>query len=262
MKLLAQMCAAVLAAAVCSIAPAQTPTETTPAKAEAKKDGRTIEDGIRKKIEARLGAKPSSVMRMPFGLWEVVIGSDIFYVDANVNYLVVGRAIDARTKEDLTAKRRDEILMVDYKSLPLDLAIKNVRGDGSRQFVTFEDPNCPYCRKLHRDLASMNNVTIYTFLYPILSQDSFEKSKAIWCAPDRAAAWNGLMIEGKAPPAAAADCKHPLQQTLALGQKLDVTGTPTMVFPDGRRLPGAVSVEEIEKMLAQAAKTATAAAAR
>jgi thiol:disulfide interchange protein DsbC len=160
---------------------------------------------------------------------------------------------DARTREDLTAKKRDQLLKVDVKSLPLESAVKIVRGDGSRTLVTFEDPNCPYCKKLFKDLDGLKNVTIYTFLYPILSQDSFEKSRAIWCAKDRAAAWADLMGKGQAPPAAAADCKHPLQQVLELGRKLDINGTPTLIFPSGRRAPGAVPLERIEQMLAESA---------
>jgi thiol:disulfide interchange protein DsbC len=187
-----------------------------------------------------------------------VIDSDIFYVDANVNYVLVGRAIDARTREDLTEKRRDEILRVDFKSLPLDLAVKTVRGNGSRVFVVFADPNCPYCKRLERDLVMLDNVTMYTFLYPILSPDSMDKSKAVWCSNDRAAAWQDMMVNGKTVPPAPADCVHPLQKTLALGQKLNVTGTPTIVFTDGRRLPGAVPLSRIEQMLTASANPSTA----
>lgn len=210
------------------------------------KAGGAVEDGIRVRIEQRFNAKPDTVTRMPFGLWEVVIGTEVFYVDQEVNYAFVGRVLDAKTRDDLTAKKRDELLRVDFKSLPFDQAVKIVRGDGSRRLVTFEDPNCGYCKKLYRDIAGLKNVTIYTFLYPILSQDSFEKSRAIWCAKDRAKAWDELMLNGKAPPAAAADCKHPLEQNMELGRKLEVTGTPTIVFADGRRMPGAVPLERIE----------------
>lgn len=225
-----------------------------PAKGEARKDAaRADEAALRARVEARMGAKPDTVTRMPFGLYEVVIGTEIFYVDAAVNYVIAGRVFDARTREDLTSKKRDELLKVDIKSLPLENAVKSVRGDGSRTLVTFEDQNCPYCKKLFRDLDGLKNVTIYTFLYPILSQDSFEKSRAIWCAKDRAAAWADLMGNGKAPPAPAADCKHPLQQVLELGQKLDITGTPTLIFPSGKRAPGAVPLERIEQMLAEPA---------
>lgn len=210
----------------------------------------SVEDGIRARVLARMGGKADAVTKMPFGnLYEVVMGTDVFYVDPSVNYVIAGRVIDARTREDLTAKRRDELLKVDFKSLPLDQAVKVVRGNGQRVVVTFEDPNCPYCKKLYKDLRAMTDVTIYTFLYPILSADSFEKSKAIWCAKDRAAAWDEFMTDNKVPEAAAADCKHPLQQVLALGQKLDVTGTPTLVFTDGSRYPGAVPAAKVEEKL-------------
>ena len=215
------------------------------AMAQAPKPG-SLEDGIRTKVEQRFSAKADTVTRTPFGLWEIVVGTEIFYVDQEVNHAFVGRVLDAKSREDLTAKKREELLRVDFKSLPLDQAVKIVRGDGSRTLVTFEDPNCGFCKKLYRDLAGLKNVTIYTFLYPILSQDSFEKSKAIWCAKDRARAWDDLMLNGKAAPAPAGDCKHPLQQNIELGRKLDVSGTPTIVFADGRRMPGAVPLDRIE----------------
>jgi thiol:disulfide interchange protein DsbC len=227
-------------------APAAPPA--APQAGESRKP-QSAEDQIRAKVEARIGAKPESVTKTPFGLYEVIVGTDVLYVDPNVNYVFAGRVIDARTREDLTQKRRDELLKVDFKSLPLDQAVKVVRGSGARVMVTFEDPNCPYCKRLYKDMRKVTDVTIYTFLYPILSQDSFEKSKNIWCAKDRAAAWDEFMADGKAPPAAAADCKHPLQQVLALGQKLDVTGTPTIMFTDGSRLPGAVPAEKVEEKL-------------
>lgn len=230
---------------------AQSPAPAAPPAgkpADARK-AQSVEEQIRAKVEARIGAKADSVTKTPFGLYEVILGTDVLYVDVNVNYVIAGRVIDARTREDLTQKRRDELMKVDFKSLPLDQAVKVVRGNGARVFVTFEDPNCPYCKKLYKDMRGLTDVTIYTFLYPILSQDSFDKSRAIWCAKDRAAAWDEFMTENKVPPVADGDCKHPLQQVLALGQKLDVTGTPTIVFTDGSRLPGAVPAEKIEERL-------------
>jgi thiol:disulfide interchange protein DsbC len=223
-------------AAFCTMAFAQTPPAARG----------SVEENIRARVEQRFNAKADTVTRMPFGLWEVVIGTEIIYVDQEVNYAFVGRVLDAKTRDDLTAKKRDELLRVDFKSLPLDQAVKIVRGNGSRRLVTFEDPNCGFCKKLYRELVGMKNVTVYTFLYPILSQDSFDKARAVWCAKDRAKAWDDLMLNGKAPPPAAEDCKHPLQQTLELGRKLEVTGTPTLVFTDGRRMPGAVPIDRIE----------------
>ncbi len=230
-----------------------------PAEKAAAAKPASVEDTIRTRVEQRFGAKPTSVKLMPFGLYEVTIGTDVAYVDKEASYLFVGRVIDTKTKEDLTQARRDELQIIDYKSLPFDQAFKVVRGDGSRQFVVFADPNCPYCKKFEKDLVDMKNVTIYTFLYPILSRDpsspadSYERARNIWCAKDRKAVWEALMIEGKAPPVAPPDCKHPLQQNLALGQKLEVSGTPTIFFVDGHRLPGAVPAERIEAGLTRAA---------
>lgn len=240
------MCFAATLAAAQPAQPAK-PADKAAAKPTA------AEEAVRSRVEKSFGVKPGSVKLMPFGLYEVTVGTDVVYVDKDVTVLFVGRVIDAKTKEDIAQARREELQIIDYKSLPFDQAVKVVRGDGSRQFAVFADPNCPYCKKFEKDLASMKNVTIYTFLYPILSQDSFEKARGIWCASDRAAAWNAQMLDGKAPPAAPADCKHPLQQNLALGQKLDVSGTPTIFFIDGRRLPGAVPLERIEAGLERAA---------
>ena len=243
--------AALLLASGAAMAQVSTPPAAPPAgkPTTESKVSQPTEEQISARVAARLGTKPDTVTKTPFGLYEITLGTELLYVDANVNYVFAGRVVDARTREDLTQKRRDELLKVDFKSLPLDQAVKVVRGSGARVMVTFEDPNCPYCKRLYKDMRKVTDVTIYTFLYPILSQDSFEKSKNIWCASDRAAAWDEYMGDGKAPPAAPADCKHPLQQVLALGQKLDVTGTPTIVFPDGSRLPGAVPQEKIEERL-------------
>jgi thiol:disulfide interchange protein DsbC len=243
--------ATLLLASGVAVAQISTPPAAPPADKPATESKvlQPTEEQISARVTARLGTKPDTVTKTPFGLYEITLGTELLYVDANVNYVFAGRIVDARTREDLTQKRRDELLKVDFKSLPLDQAVKVVRGSGARVMVTFEDPNCPYCKRLYKDMRKVTDVTIYTFLYPILSQDSFEKSKNIWCASDRAAAWDQYMGDGKAPPAAPADCKHPLQQVLALGQKLDVTGTPTIVFPDGSRLPGAVPQEKIEERL-------------
>ncbi len=217
--------------------------------------GGVTEQQVRTLFEQRSGQKPTSVARAPLaGMWEVVVGADIFYVDPEVNYVLNGQLFDARTRENLTQKKRDELLRVDWKALPLNQAIKLVRGNGSRVFATFEDPNCSFCRKLHTELQEMKDATIYVFLYPILSADSFEAAKNIWCAKNRGAAWDDHMIRGKAPPAAAADCKHPLQDNVQLGQKYGVNGTPTIIFTDGSRAPGAVPIAQIEQRVSEASK--------
>lgn len=210
----------------------------------------SAEDKIRTLVRERLGQNAETVTRTPWGLYEVIFGAEIWYVDQDVNYVLNGRVVDAKTRVDLTEKKRGELMRVDFKSLPLEQAIKQVRGNGKRVMVTFEDPNCGYCRQLARSLVDVKDVTIYTFLMPILSPDSHEKSAAIWCSKDRAAAWNAYMIDGKAPTGPA-DCKTPLENNVAIGQKLAINGTPTMVFANGWRVPGAMPTEGVEQMLQQ-----------
>ena len=200
------------------------------------------------------GAKPDQVFKGPGGLFEVLIGGELYYVDANVNFVIAGRMFDARTREDLTQKRLDIALKVDFKSLPLDRAIKTTRGNGSRVIVTFEDPNCQYCKRLWQTMGDLKDVTIYTFLYPILSADSGVKSKAIWCSKDRAATWDQYMVGGKVPAAAPDDCKHPIDENVALGRSLGINGTPTIIFTDGSRAAGALPVPMIEQRIASAKK--------
>jgi len=248
----ARSLAALLTIAVANAACAQSSSSDGAAPGKTAAGKSSAEDVIRSRAEERMGAKADSVKRMPFGLYEVTVGSEIYYVDAELNYVVVGRVFDARTRTDLTSQRREELTKIDVKQLPVELAVKTVQGDGSRVIYSFEDPNCGYCKRLAPTLAKVKNVTIYTFLYPILSQDSFERSKNVWCAKDRAAAWHAQMVEGKAAPASGDDCKHPLQDTLELGRKLNVDGTPTLIFADGRRIPGAVSLERIEQALTDA----------
>jgi thiol:disulfide interchange protein DsbC len=200
------------------------------------------------------GMKPDQVFRSLGGLYEVLVGGELYYVDSGVNFVLMGRMFDARTREDLTQKRLDTALKVDFKSLPLDRAIKTKRGDGSRVIVTFEDPNCPYCKRLWQNMGDLQNVTIYTFLYPILSADSNEKARAIWCTKDRAGTWDQYMIAGKAPPPAAQECTTPVDENVALGKQLGISGTPTIIFTDGTRAPGALPVAMIEQRIAAAKK--------
>jgi thiol:disulfide interchange protein DsbC len=214
----------------------------------------SVEDAVRDRVSLKVPGKVASVRKMPFGMFEVVIDSEIVYVDEAVNYLLTGHVYDTRTQEDLTARRSEEVLRVDFASLPMQLAFKIVRGDGSRPVAIFEDPNCPYCKRLENEIRSLNNTTIYIFLYPILSDDSVAKSTQIWCAKDPAAAWSRLMADGQLPEKAAQSCKTPIDDVLALGHKLSVTGTPTLVFADGRRAPGVIPLDRVEQMLSTAAR--------
>lgn len=209
---------------------------------------------VRKAFEQRFpGLGITEVSTTPFaGLFEVRIGTDLLYVDGEVNYVLQGALIDAKTRSDLSAERIANLSKVDFASLPLKDAIKQVKGDGSRRIAVFEDPNCAYCKMLHENLKSIDNVTVYTFLYPILSPDSHVRSRNIWCASDRAAAWRDWMLEGKQP--ATAECDTPIEANLELGRGLMVTGTPAIFFTNGSRINGALPAEALEQRLSEASQ--------
>jgi thiol:disulfide interchange protein DsbC len=223
------------------------------AQAETPKEAR-----IKALITPRLGVniKVDSVTKTPYGgLYEISTNGDIFYTDENARYLFVGKVVDtANNYQDLTRTRVDQLAAIHFNQLPLQDAIKTVKGDGKRVMAVFEDPNCPYCRKLHQTLEGIDNVTIYTFLLNILSDDSAAKSKDIWCAPDRAQAWHDWIVNSKAAPSAPAACPTPNDQVLALGKKLHVIGTPTVYFTDGSRTGTAFDKQALETKLSATLK--------
>jgi len=208
------------------------------------------EAAIKKAVEAKIGGKVSSVTKTPYlGLYEVYADGQIIYTDDKVSALMIGTLIDGKTMKNVTDERMQKLTAIKFTDLPLELAVKQVRGDGKRVFATFEDPNCGYCKKLAKDLVKLDNVTIYTFLYPILSPDSLEKSKQIWCSADKAKTWTDWMVNGTAP-SGKGDCDtSAVQKTLEAGRKLAINGTPTIFFTDGERIPGAVPVARIEQKL-------------
>ena len=224
-----------------------------------KKAGKPVADDgaefVRKSVEAKLGTKVSSVVKSPYlGLYEVYADGQVIYADEQVTVLIAGSLIDAKTMKNVTSERIQKLSAITFSELPLELAVKQVRGNGKRVLASFEDPNCGYCKKLARDMAKLENVTIYTFLYPILSPDSLDKSNQIWCSPDKAKAWNEWMQEGKVP-SAKGDCDtSAVRKTVEIGRKLGISGTPTMFFVDGERIPGAIPLSDIEKKLASSTK--------
>jgi thiol:disulfide interchange protein DsbC len=214
----------------------------------------TSEAIIKRTLEGRLGGvKVDAVVKTPYlGLYEVRLDNEILYTDEKMNYIFSGNIIDGKNMQNLTEKRLRELTAIKWEHLPLDAAVKTVRGNGKRILANFSDPNCPYCKRFEKDLAKVDDVTIYTFLYPILSQDSQEKSKAVWCSPDKSKAWSELMLNGTVPTAAR--CDTPIDKNLELGRKYRVTGTPTLIFANGERVPGAIPAEQVEKLLAQNGK--------
>ncbi|WP_119153763.1 DsbC family protein [Caldimonas tepidiphila] len=211
---------------------------------------------LRKNLAERMPNLPKidEVRKTPIeGLYEVRFGTDVLYSDAEGNHLIQGQVLDTRTQRNLTEERINKLTAIDFASLPLKDAIVWKNGKGTRKIAVFADPNCGYCKRFERDLQAVKDVTVYTFLYPILSPDSTTKSRDIWCAKDRTKAWQDWMLEGKLPPEAAAKCETPLERNTALGRKHRVTGTPAIVFQDGTRVPGALNTEQIEQQLAAAA---------
>jgi thiol:disulfide interchange protein DsbC len=188
------------------------------------------------------------------GLYEIRIGTDVYYSDAQGNFLIQGELIDTKARRNLTEDRVNKLTAIDIKSLPLQDSFKVVHGKGERQLVIFEDPNCGYCKRFEKDMQKVDNVTMHVFLYPILSADSAEKSRNIWCAKDPAAAWQDHMLRDMTPAAASCDVGA-LERNLALGRKHRITGTPTVIFSDGSRVPGAIPAAEVEKRFAALAGT-------
>ncbi|HEY8357399.1 MAG TPA: DsbC family protein [Ramlibacter sp.] len=214
-----------------------------------------VDAQLRKVLPERIPdiGKIDEVQRTPMpGVYEVRVGTDLFYADAEGNFLMHGgQLIDTRARRNLTEERMDKLLAIDFKSLPLNDAFTLVRGNGKRKLVVFEDPNCGYCKRFERDLQKVDNVTVYLFLYPILGRESALKSRNIWCAADKGKAWTDYMVRDQAAPPAAETCDAgALARNLQLGRKYKITGTPTLVFTDGSRVPGAISAADVEKLLA------------
>ena len=211
---------------------------------------------IRKNLAERIPAlsKIDEVSKTPMnGLYEIRVNdSDIFYTDAEGNFLLQGNLIDTKAKRNLTEERQDKLSAVAFDSLPLKDAFVQVRGNGKRKMAVFADPNCGYCKRFERDLEKINDVTIHTFLIPILSADSAEKAKNLWCAKDKGKAWADWMVRDQPINKATCDASA-LERNLAFSRKYKITGTPTVFFADGTRVPGAIGAQEIEKNLTRVA---------
>jgi thiol:disulfide interchange protein DsbC len=207
---------------------------------------------IRKNIGERLPQFPKidEITKTPIpGVYELRVGTDLFYTDEQGNYILEGHLIDTKSRVNLTEERIGKLTAIDFKSLPLKDAMVWKQGTGERKLVVFADPNCGYCKKFERDLQAVKDVTVYTFLYPILGGDSPEKSKAIWCAKDNTKAWRDWMIKGTPAENSPSCDSTALQRNFAFGKKHRINGTPGLVFEDGTQRAGALNAEAIEKML-------------
>src|SRR5678816_1471379 len=207
---------------------------------------------IRKNLGERLPQFPKidEITKTPIpGVYELRVGTDLFYTDEQGNYVIEGQLIDTRTRVNLTEERIGKLTAIDFKSLPLKDAMVWKQGTGERKLVVFADPNCGYCKKFERDLQAVKDITVYTFLYPILGGDSPEKSKQIWCAKDNTKAWRDWMIKGVQVQDSPNCDASALQRNFVFGKKHRINGTPGLVFEDGTQRAGALNAEAIEKLL-------------
>ena len=210
------------------------------------------EAAIRKNLSERLPNLPKidEVSKTPMnGLFEIRMGNEVMYSDADGSFLIQGALIDVKQKRNLTEERMEKLSAISFDQLPMKSAFTQVRGNGKRKLAVFADPNCGYCKRFEKDLQKLDNVTIHHFLYPILGEDSKTKSRNIWCAKDKAKVWNDWMINGTTPPTANCDASA-VDTVVEFGKKNRITGTPMLLFADGTRVPGAVPMAQVEKMLA------------
>lgn len=211
------------------------------------------ESAVRKGFQSRFpDMKVESVTRTPFpGVYEVVFDGQVVYTDEKVSWLMSGNLFDVRTPQErnLTRDRRDQLASGALVKAQGN-AIKRVRGNGKRVIYTFEDPNCGYCKELQKELKKLNDITVYTFLLPILSPDSVEKSKVVWCAKDRGRAWDDLMDKSAQPAGAQKNCEHPLEENQALAQRFGVRGTPAVYLSNGQQVGGYLPADKLEQALA------------
>jgi thiol:disulfide interchange protein DsbC len=221
-------------------------------------DDAAIATTIRNTLATRLPNLPhiDEITRSPIpGIWEVRLGSQIVYSDAQGSFVIEGEIIDTAQHANITQARIDKLTAVDFAKLPLKDAVVWKKGTGARKLVVFADPNCGYCKKLERDLNNVRDVTVFTFMIPILGGDSPQKARDIWCSKDNGKVWRSWMIDGTPPPVVTASCDtSALSRNVALGQKHGVTGTPSLVFEDSERVPGIISVEDLEKKFATLAR--------
>jgi thiol:disulfide interchange protein DsbC len=209
----------------------------------------SIKDRLQKNYP-QLG-KVMQVNKTPVsGLYEVVTTEHLFYTDEKAQYLIDGSLYELRTMRNLTDERARKFFAVDFNSLPFDLAMKQVKGNGKRKIFIFTDPNCGFCKRLEAELQKVDNVTIYRLLYPIFP-GSDEKARNVWCSKDRNTLWEDVMLRGVTPPAA--NCDAPIAKALEWGKRMKVNGTPTLIFADGSQAPGYMPAAELEQALDNAA---------
>lgn len=244
-----------LAALAAGVASAQAPVTATGPQATAAASSPEVA-ALRKLLLERFpGAEIGAITKTGYlgGLYEVQFDDRLVYTDAKANQVLVGAMWDAVAKTNLTEERLRKLNRIAWDTLPLELAIKKVKGKGERKLVVFSDADCPFCHRLEEEMKGLDNVTIYTFLFPIdqLHPQAAQKSKQIWCSADPTKAWDDYFVTGKVPDNKG-ECQNPVAATQALGQKLRIQATPTMVLADGSVLPGALPLARLEAEMKQA----------
>lgn len=232
------------------------PSAIAVTKAQTQQITQSIEDAL-----GTSGVKVLSITDVKYfdGLFEVVVshagGKKIIYSNGSGSHLILGDLIDSKTMDNLTEAKMDKLNAIAFnKDLPLKLALKSVYGKGTRKIAVFEDPNCGYCKRFRREaLSKLDDATVYTFLYPVLGQDSIDKAQKVLCSADQTKVWDDWMLKGKTP-SGAGDCNPPISQLVQLGRGLGVAGTPTIIFEDGTRASGAITASELTKRMSLAAR--------
>lgn len=225
-----------LSALLCAVALPST-AQTTPAAAPAY-------DDVKKLVETNMGFAPETVTRLDMGIYEVTVGRQILYVDKDVRFVFQGNVFDIKTRENLTQTRHEMLSMVDTSTLPTQLALKFVQGKGERVMHVFSDPKCEGCRRLTQSLDKMENVTIYTYVTPIM--ESEDLAKRILCDKDPAKAWKDWMLDKKEPTGDGKCANDTAAKNLKLAEQLEITTVPTIFFPDGQRHEGSMNKMQIE----------------
>ncbi len=212
------------------------------------------EASVRKAFSAKFPkAQVQSVTKLPYlGLYEIVVEGEVLYADEGFEYLIDGSIISTKTMSNLTEQKKRKLSAIPFADLPFEYAFKKVKGNGERKLAVFSDPDCPFCKRVEGDLAKLDNVTIYMFLYPIesLHPNAPDMSKRIWCSPDKAKAWDDYLLRGIAP-SANGSCQNPVDKIVDFGRKKGINATPTLVFESGARVPGAISAAQIENYLSK-----------
>ena len=223
--------------------------------ASAKPAGGNVVETVKAKLEktyAGQNLKVVSVSETPLkGIYEVIVtGKQVIYTDASGDYMLVGDLIDINKRQSITEERIAELNKIDFSTLPLDKAIKEVRGNGKLKVAVFSDPDCPYCKRLEHEFEKMTDITIYNFMMPIpsLHPDAARKAEILWCQPNPTQAWTDWMRKGQFP-SGKANCENPVAETTSLGEQFGFNGTPTLVFPNGRSQSGYSPMPHLKKII-------------